>query len=89
MDIYTYATATPALTRALSTPSPVMPSLIPTWRDRVVANGAAVRLSTNAVEAHHNSIASVQAPVPAGLTSAGTAAFGAAKQAAPPRGVPR
>ena len=93
-------TTVPSRLRALSASRPVMPmstpvvplgSTEPMWRDRLVFGGTSVipgvdvLLDTGAAETHHNSIASVaeagNAPAKDG--------FYAAKQAAPPRGIPR
>ncbi|HEX3334845.1 MAG TPA: hypothetical protein VHS54_00190 [Jatrophihabitans sp.] len=66
-------------------PSPLFAATATSWRERA-ADSARMRNASAPVCVNHNSIAPATGAVPA---TAERVAYGAAKQAAPPRGVPR
>jgi hypothetical protein len=81
------ATAVPSA-RALPvqvSPSPLFAAIDTTWREGV-ADPARMRNASVLGSVNHNSIVPTTGVVPA---TAGLVTYGAAKQAAPPRGVPR
>jgi hypothetical protein len=82
----TDTTSTAALrARARSMPVSLFAAVDASWRESA-ANSARMRNASAPTSGNHNSIAPTTGAVPA---TAGRVAYGAAKQAAPPRGVPR
>lgn len=96
-------TAAAVPSRTLSTPA--SPLAVDTWRDRMVGTGVGLAVPTGMrhpsafriTAPDHNSIApktpavraASVAPANTAPVNTGSGAYGAAKQAAPPRGVPR
>jgi hypothetical protein len=82
----TSTAALPARARSMPiSPSPLFAAVDASWRESA-ANSARMRNASAPTSGNHNSIAPTTGAVPA---TAGRVAYGAAKQAAPPRGVPR